>query len=178
MPWAFRSPGWKNAGRSSGAQCCLLCGFRICRRPRADASGMQTAPVSDGCAGVERDLSKAHSPAVFTMRYSSTASCTPSARAAHRENPAFPAVLEQPVPQDAFGGQLFVRPACNDGAVSLDERRHFRCAGGRLGPAILFGINLLALCHLSAEGGGSLRGLLAKTIRPDTPVSSRWMTPT
>ena len=39
------------------------------------------------------------------------------------------------------------------------ERRRVRCTGGRLGPAILFGINLLALRHLPAEGGGCLRGL-------------------
>ena len=39
------------------------------------------------------------------------------------------------------------------------KRRSGRRTGVRLGPAILFGIKLLALRYLAAEGGGCLRGL-------------------
>ena len=114
--------------------------------------GCKLHPDLMGAAGVQRDLSKAHlscrfHDAVFQHGFPYT-----SARAAHREYPAPAAVLEQPVPQGAFDGQCFVRPACNDGPISLDELRHFRLP---FGPAILHSVGVLALGDLTAECGRS-----------------------
>ena len=110
--------------------------------------GGKLYPDLMGAAGVQSDARKARVPCFFQDAIFQNGFPHALARAADREHPAPAAVFEQPVPQDAFGGQCFVRPACNDGAVLLDERRLFCPA---LGPAVLHGVGVLALGDLTAE---------------------------
>ena len=79
----------------------------------------------------------------------------PLAGTADREHPALAAVLEQVVPQHPGGGQLRVRRTGEDRAVLLDE---LRCGGFALGAAVLHGVGVLTLGHLTAQGGGNCRG--------------------
>ena len=139
--------------------------------------GCKLHPDLMGAAGVQRDLSKAHlscrfHDAVFQHGFPYT-----SARAAHREYPAPAAVLEQPVPQGAFGGQCFVRPACNDGPIPLDELRHFRLP---FGPAILHSVGVLTLGDLTAECGLTADNYISlgqffPTVGYDTEVIYTWV---
>ena len=103
--------------------------------------------------GVERDLRKAQGTvrcrlhdAVFQHGFPHAL-----AGAADREDPAFPAVLEQIVPQDALGWQLFVRPACDHGPVCFKKAGLCRCTGASLCSAVQNGISLLALRHLFCQ---------------------------
>ena len=75
---------------------------------------------------------------------------------ADREDPAFPAVLEQVIPQSTLSGEHFVRAACNHSPVLFDKTGSGGCP---LGPAILHGIGLLAPRYLTAQGRCRLRGL-------------------
>ena len=108
-----------------------------------------------GAPGVQDDLGKAVLPcrgkdAVFQHCFPH-----PLAGTADREHPALAAVLEQVVPQHSGGGQLRVRRTGNDRAVLLDELRR---GGFALGAAILHGVGVLTLGHLTAQCGGSRRG--------------------
>ena len=103
--------------------------------------------------GVERDLRKAQGTvrcrlhdAVFQHGFP-----YPLAGALYRKDPALPAVLEQIVPQDALGRQLFVRPACDHGPVCFKEAGLCRCTGASLYSAVQNGISLLALRHLFCQ---------------------------
>ena len=121
---------------------------------RMPAAG-ELHPDLMGAPGVQGDLGKAVLPcrgkdAVFQHRFPH-----PLAGTADREHPALAAILEQVVPQHPCGGQLRVRRTGDDGAVLLDE---LRCGGFALGAAILHGVGLLTLGHLTAQGGGSRRG--------------------
>ena len=114
--------------------------------------GGKLYPDLMGAAGVQSDARKARVPCCFQDAVFQNGFPHALAGAADREHPAPAAVLEQPVPQGAFGGQCFVRPACNDGAVLLDELRLFCPA---LGPAVLHSVGVLALGDLTAECGRS-----------------------
>ena len=85
--------------------------------------------------------------------------CTPEQRALIRRRveayEALAAVLDQVIPQHPGGRQLRVRRTGNDRAVLLDELRR---GGFALGAAILHGVSVLTLGHLTAQCGGSCRG--------------------
>ena len=84
--------------------------------------GGKLYPDLMGAAGVQSDACKARVPCCFQDAVFQNGFPHALARAADREHPAPAAVLEQPVPQGAFGGQCFVRPACNDMIKSTEPR--------------------------------------------------------
>ena len=121
--------------------------------------GGKLHPDLVGPPGVEGDVRKAEGT-VFGLGLGGDAVFQnglphPLAGLFYREDPALAAVLEEIVPQKAFGGEGFVRAACKDSPVLFEERGR---GGFSLGPAVEHGIGFLTLGDLTAEGrSGSWR---------------------
>ena len=114
----------------TGRKNCPWHSWRGCALPSTPERmlpGGKLHPDLMGPPGVEGDVRQTERSilvwAVAAMRYSSTASFTPLRGRLHREDPAFAAVLEEIVPQQALGGERFVRAACNHSPVLLDKTR-------------------------------------------------------
>ena len=119
--------------------------------------GGELHPDLMGPPGVESDVRKAQcsvrgGDAVFEHGFPH-----PFARAADREDPALPAVLEQIVPQDAVFRQRFVRCPGKDGPVLLGEDRCGQRILGGCSPAVQHGVGFLALGDLPCQRGGGFR---------------------
>ena len=92
--------------------------------PERVAAGRELHPDLVGAPGVEGDVRQTER-SIFCrgrnaiLQYSFFHTL---AGAADREDPAFPAVLEQLIPQSALSGERFVRAACNNSPVLLIKR--------------------------------------------------------